>query len=365
MEPGVSEIPWGEIDGNAIKRYTLTNRFGMQLDVTNYGARLISLFTPDRAGELADVVLGFDSVQEYADSRDAMGATVGRVANRIRGPGFSIDDRFYRLLANEGVNTLHGGREFEHVVWSSSVLSSSKSDTRRSQRDTRPPAEQSICFSHVSPDGFFGFPGNLAAQINVTLSDENSVQFRFRATTDKATHVNFAHHSYFNLSGLTETIHNHHAWLAADEYLVLDEEALPTGLVESLDGKPWDLRAPTRLGDRMAKIPNGGYHHNYVLRSGREGAIAARLFDPESGRLLDVSTTQPSIVLYAAQGFKPSLRGKQGKRYGPHWGLCLETQHYVGAPNIKHFPSTLLRPGEVYDESVCYHFQVADALQPA
>lgn len=335
-------LDWGNVDGKPVYLYRITNPNGMILKMTNFGARITELHAPDRGGNLADVVLGFDNLEQYMEPNQSIGATIGRYSNRIRNAQFQIDDKTYQLTRNEGENNIHGAGEFENVVWASEIVETDRGTGMR--------------FSYRSPDGSHGFPGNLDSVVTYILTPGNAVEVTFEAQTDKATHVNFTQHSYFNLNGANATIHDHIATIDADAYLVM-EGVLATGEIDDLAGKPWDLSVPTRLGDRMDKIPLGGYHHNYVTNNaGGKLAVVARISEPESGRVLTVSTTQPGATFYAAMGLTADIVGKYGIAYEPHIAFCLETQHHVDTANHPQFPSTLLRPGEKYREIAIYDF---------
>ncbi len=334
--------PWGKVDGRNVYLYTVTNANGMVLKMTNYGARITELHVPDRSGNLDDVVLGFDNLEQYMQPNQSIGATIGRYTNRIRGAKFKIDGKTYQLTKNEGENNIHGGGEFENVVWDSEIVEVENGTGLR--------------FRYLSPDGSHGFPGNLESTVTYILKQDNAIEVTFEATTDKATHVNFTQHSYFNLNGARATIHEHVARIDADRYLVLDE-VFVTGEIGDLNGKAWDLSSPTRLGDNMGDIPLGGYHHNYVTNNApRELGVVAVVEDPESGRRLTVSTTQPGVTFYAAMGLNSDIVGKYGIAYEPYIAFCIETQHHIDAANHPNFPSTLLRPGETYDETAIYDF---------
>lgn len=343
----VETIPWGTVGDHQIYLYSVANANGTKLVMTNLGAMITSLFVPDRVGRLEDVVLGFDTPQAYLNDNQSIGGTIGRFANRIRGGRIVIDDNTYQLTTNEGANTLHGAGEFENVIWDAEIVQ----DDRGS----------GVRFRYLSPDGSHGFPGNLTSTVTMQLTADDALHIRYEAVTDKATHVNMTHHGYFNLNGARDLIHEHLVRIDADSYLVLDDEALTTGEVDTLDGKAWDLSTLTRLGDRMADIPRNGYHHNFVLNKA-DGQLerVAEVIEPVSGRRMDVWTTQPSVVFYASMGLNENIVGKYGIHYSPHIAFCLETQHHIDAPNHSDFPTTLLRPGEKYDETVIYDFGVVD-----
>ena len=342
---GFERQDWGEVNGKPVYLYTLTNRNGMVLEMTNFGAKITALHVPDREGRLDDVVLGFDTLDQYVAPNPSFGATIGRFANRISNGRFEIDGTTYSLETNEGSNTLHGAGEFENVAWESQVVTEEDGT--------------GIRFSYLSKDGSHGFPGKLASVVTYVLTEDNAVRVVFEAETDKATHVNMTQHSYFNLNGVNKPIDDYRVRIHASNYLVMDG-VLATGEIDSLQGKPWDLSEFTRLGDRMDQIPLGGYHHNYVAdKAPGELALVAEVIDPDSGRTLKVSTTQPGVVFYAAMGLTDNHVGKYGLEYGPYSAFCLETQHHIDTPNHPQFPSTLLRPGETYREIAIYDFGIA------
>ena len=337
-------VGWSEADGRPVSLLTIANPSGAILRMTDYGAKIVELLVPDRGGKLGDVVLGFDNLAQYIAPNQSIGATIGRYTNRIRDGRFEIDGVVYELTKNEGPNTIHGAGEFENVVWDAEFVTTKIGEGLR--------------FRYSSPDGTHGFPGNLDSVVTYILTPDNAVHITFEAETDKATHVNMTQHSYFNLNGAASTIHDHVAQIHASRYLVFDE-VLVTGEIDTLEGKPWDLSLPTRLGDNMGQIPLGGYHHDYVIdKAEGELAVVAEVRDPESGRTLTVSSTQPDVTFYVAMGLTDDFVGKYGISYGPYMAFCLETQHPVDAANQPHFPSTLLRPGERYREMVIYDFGI-------
>lgn len=350
LSAGIERIDWGTANGQPVSLYTISNDNGMVLKMTDYGAKITELWVPDKHGELADVVLGFDSLDGYLGPNPSFGATIGRYSNRIRGAQFEIDGQVYQLAANEGDNNLHGAGEFERVVWDSEAIKNEKG--------------HGVRFRYRSPDGSNGFPGNLDSTVTYILTPGNAVHVTFEAVTDKATHVNFTQHSYFNLNGMESLVLDHRARIYADQYLVMDG-VLATGEIEDLAGKPWDLSEWTRLGDRMQDIPLGGYHHNYVAsKPAGELGLIAEFADPRSGRTLSVSTTQPGVTFYAAMGLTDKPVGKGGITYEPYSAFCLESQHHTDAANHPNFPSTLLRPGDKYEEVVIYDFGIVEEDTP-
>lgn len=332
-----------EHEGKKIKFFQLENSSGFKVTLMNYGATLISLFVPDRQGNLADITLGFDSFEEYLGKNPYFGSTVGRYANRIGQAKFVLDGQEYQLAKNEGENHLHGGvKGFDKVVWEAEPIGNSHS--------------AGVNFSYLSPDGEEGYPGNLNCQVSYLLTESNELHLSYLATTDKATHVNLTHHSYFNLAGQGEgDILGHELQIFASRYTVVDEKLIPTGEIKEVEGTPLDFRQPVVIGERIHQLP-GGYDHNFVLDSRGLLAIAARIFDPLSGRLMEVYTTEPGIQFYSGNFLDGTIRGKGGKVYGKHSGFCLEPQHFPDSPNKPDFPSTVLRPGEIYKSLTIFKF---------
>jgi len=331
-------------DGTAVDLYTLTNRNGMIAKVMTYGAILTELDVPDRNGKNADVVLGFADLKDYLERNPFFGATAGRYANRIAGGQFTLDGKTYHLFINNGPNTLHGGKQgFDKKIW------------KAEPHQTADAA--SVTFSYLSPDGEENFPGKLAVTCTYTLANDNSLKIEFTATTDKPTVVNLANHSYFNLGGESSgQILDHVLYLNADKYTVVNDQLIPTGELRAVKGTPMDFTTPTPVGSRIAQV-GSGYDHNYVINSGGGTlALAARVKDPASGRVMEVWTTQPGVQFYTSNFLDGSLTGVGGKNYVKHSGFCLETQHFPDSPNHPDFPSTELRPGQKYDQVTVFRF---------
>lgn len=324
------------------------------MSAITYGARIQALRLPDRRGEMSDVLLGYDDLAGYEDDEPYHGAVVGRVANRIGGASFTLDGVTYRLPANQGRNHLHGGpKGFSRVVWSATPFEEGE--------------QVGVHFRYVSEDGEQGYPGTLRVQVTYSLTPANELRIEYRATTDRATPVNLLQHVYLNLAGEgSGDVLDHVLTVAADEYTLLDEESIPTGEVESVEGTPFDFRSPRRLGERIeSDHPQirlaGGYDQNFVLKGDRSApGWAARLVEPESGRAVDVFTTEPGLQLYTGN-LLGGHRGKGGHRYPARSGVCLETQHFADSPNQPHFPSVILRPGEELVSRTVYGFSVAEA----
>ena len=312
--------------------YTLKNKNGLEVSITSYGGAVVSLKAPDRNGVFADVVLGFDTLEAYEQNPQYFGGLIGRHANRIALGKFSLDGSVFQLTQNDGVNHLHGGAKgFDKRFWK--VIEHSNA----------------LHLEYFSRDGEEGYPGNLTARVVYSLSDENELEIAYTATTDRATIVNLTNHSYFNLAG-RGSILNHKLTLHAGGFTPVNEELIPTGEIESVENTRMDFR-----GGRS--IAAGGYDHNFVL-SDYDGSLrpAARLYEPKSGRVLEILTTEPGMQFYSGNFLDGSYTGKGGVVYGQYEGLCLEPQHFPDAPNHANFPSTVLRPGEVYKHVSVYRF---------
>lgn len=342
----VQQESWGEIQHKKVYHYTLTNVNGMVMKVTNYGGIITSVLVPDKDGIMEDVVLGFDKLQQYIDSNPYFGAVIGRFANRINKGQFGINDSVYQLPNNNGEHCLHGADEFNTVVWDSEIVESEEG--------------MGIRLHYLSKDGANGFPGNLDVFVTYTLTDVNAIHIRFEAETDKATHVNMTQHSYFNLSGGQALIYDHRIKIDADQYVEVDESLIPTGNILPVKGEDWDLTSMTRIGDNIHQLDYKGYDYCYVLnKPAGELAKVIEVIEPVSGRTLEVSTTQVGVQFYSGNYISSELVGKNRIHYEPHYGFCLETQHFPDSPNQPDFPSSLLMPGEKYDEVVIYAFGVS------
>lgn len=334
-------------DGKEVKVYTITNKKGVVVKLLSRGATLAEWHVPDKNGKLDDVVFGFDDVAGYESKANGyFGATAGRVANRIAGGKFTIDGKEYTLAKNDGPNTLHGGvkRSLNQVIWIGQPFE--KQDG------------QGVAFKYVSPDGEEGFPGNLTIRVTYTLTDKNELRIDYEATTDKATPINLTNHAYFNLSGAgAPTILDHELMLAADHYTPIDETLIPTGEIAPVAGTPFDFREFHKIGERVDQLnakPGKGYDHNFVLNN-QDGklALAAKVRDAKSGRVLSVYTTEPGVQFYGGN-FLEGAKAKGGKSYAFRSGLCLETQHYPDSINQSKFPTAILRPGKTYKHTCVY-----------
>ena len=343
----ITQQPFGATaDGTAVDLYTLDNGRGMKVSIMTYGCILTAVEVPDRAGRPANVTLYLDTLKDYLAGHPMFGAVVGRYANRIGGARFTLDGAEYRLAANSGKNCIHGGRRgFDKAVWKAEPVAGG--------------GFAGLRLSHTSPDGDEGFPGTLTATVTYTLTSANELKMEYTARTDKPTVVNLTNHAYWNLAGAgAGDVLGHRLMVAAGEYLPADDALIPTGEYKSVEGTPLDFRKTETVGARVAQLPaTAGYDHCYVLA--REGPselrLAARVSEPTSGRVMEVWTTYPGVQLYTAN----KLNLKAGdKAYGPHSGLCLETQYFPDSPNKPQFPSAVLRPGEVYRHLTVHKFSV-------
>ncbi|HPT09374.1 MAG TPA: aldose epimerase family protein [Bacteroidales bacterium] len=336
---------FGTIDNQPVYLFTLRNMNGMTVKITNYGGIVTSIMMPDKEGHSGDIVLGYDSLNGYLKGSPYFGAIVGRYANRIAKGRFTLDGKTYKLAVNNGNNALHGGiKGFDKVVWNAEVL---KDSTRTG-----------VLLTYLSKDGEEGYPGNLTVKIIYTLDNHNVLTFQVEAVTDKATPINICNHSYFNLSEADTSVLGHYVNIYADRYTEVNGELIPTGNLPGVRGSAMDFNNAEAIGSRIAMV-KGGYDHNYVLRKTPGTlSLAAQVYDPRSGRQLEIFTTQPGVQFYTGNFLDGSFIGKGGKRYDQHYGFCLETQHFPDSPNQPSFPGVILRPGETYKETTCYHFSV-------
>lgn len=347
---GVERSTFGTLpDGTAVERFTLTNSNGVVVVLSSLGAAIHSLRTPDREGRLADVVLGFETLDQWVANPPFFGVIVGRYANRIAGGRFALDGATYSLATNNAPNHLHGGtRGFDKVVWRAEPIAEADGEAVR--------------FTYVSADGEEGYPGTLTTSVVYTLTSNNELRLDYAATTDKATVVNLSNHAYFNLAG-TGTVLDHELQINADRYTPVNATLIPTGELAPVAGTPFDFRQATAIGARIAADHEqirigGGYDHNFVLNgTAGELRLAARAFDPSSGRTLEVQTTEPGVQLYSGN-FGSPIAGRGGESYPRHAGFCLETQHFPDSPNQSSFPSTVLRPGERFESTTVFRFGV-------
>lgn len=346
---GAAEVATREVvartsNGEEIEAFKLKNAIGLSARVISWGATLIEMSAPDRAGKFADVTLGFDEAQQYLKPHPFFGSIAGRYANRIAKGKFTLEGKTYSLAANNGPNHLHGGiRGFDKRIWQAERLS--------------PAAAR---FTYTSADGEEGYPGRLKATVTYTLTDKNELRLEYEATTDKTTVINLTNHAYWNLAGSGDVL-SHELRLNASRFTAVDRDLIPTGELRAVAGTPLDFRSSKAVGrDIAATATEGasqGYDHNYVIDGGKAGelTLAAELHDPGTGRTMRVLTTEPGVQLYTANHLK-NLPGRGGQKYGAHAGLCLETQHFPDSPNHPDFPSTVLRPGETFRSTTVFEF---------
>jgi len=357
VSPNVVSAPFGTLaNGQRTELFTLRNAHGIEMQVTNYGGIITSLKTPDRAGQFADIVLGYDNLAAYVANSPYFGAIVGRYANRIARGHFTLDGAQYTLAVNNGPNSLHGGlRGFDKVVW----------NARPFQNEDG----QGLTLDYTSPNGEEGYPGTVHTTVTYTLTPDDRLIVDYQATTDKATPINLSQHSYWNLAGnASRDILGHVLTINADAITPVDSTLIPTGEIAPVQGTPFDFRTPTAIGARVDQRENtqirygNGYDHNWVLNRGGapQNALvpAARVVEPTSGRTMAITTTEPGLQFYSGNFLDGSITGKGGAVYRFRYGLALETQHYPDSPNHPNFPSTILRPGQQYRSRTVYKFGV-------
>ncbi len=350
-EPMIQKSLFGKMkDGKEVYEYTLQNKLGAEAKIITYGARVVSLTMPDRKGKYADIVLGYDNLESYVKSTDYFGSIVGRYANRIGKAEITLNGKTYKLSANENGNELHGGKfGFSEVVWDAKPLNTK--------------AGPALELTLVSPDGDQGYPGKMTVHVTYTLTNNNELKIQYEATTNKETVINLSHHSYFNLSGDPHnTILKEILQINANSFTPIDKESIPTGKIEKVAGTPLDFRKPTEIGSRIndnyeqLKLAHG-YDFNYVLNN-YNGKVreVADVYDPSSGRYMQVFTNEPGIQFYSGNYLNGTQIGKGGIAYQQHAGLCLEAQHYPDSPHEPRWPSVILKPGQVYHQTTIYKF---------
>jgi len=347
----IEEREFGRMpEGEVVKLFTLRNASGMTAKIMSRGATITELRVPDRDGKFANVVLGADSLAAYLNGFNAGASVKGRVANRIDNSRFTLDGTVYQVTANRGVHHIHGGKKgFDQVVWKGEALPTGAH-------------ESSVRFSYRSRDGEEGYPGNLDVSVVYTLTDDNELRLDYVATTDKATPVNLTNHAYFNLAGAgSGNVYGHLLWLAADQYTVADDLLIPTGKIADVKGTPLDFTAPTAIGERIDQLPPAtkGYDHNFVLRKDAKAfALAGWAYEPTSGRVLRVSTSEPGMQVFTAKRYFANGQPVTDVAGLKHNAFCFETQHFPDAVNHPNFPSTILRPGKIFQSSTVYRFSV-------
>lgn len=345
----VTSAPYGKTsDGKSVEVYTLANSKGLKVRIMTYGATLIGVETPDRAGRMANITVHLDSFADYEAGHPSLGSTVGRYANRIGNARFVIDGKEFKITPNSAPHHIHGGKVgFSKLIWASKPL--------------RERGRVGVEFSLTSPDGDEGYPGTVKVRALYWLNDANELTLEYFGETDKPTHLNLTNHVYWNLAGAgSGDVLGHVLTLHGDHYLAIDEKKIPTGPLVAVRGTPFDFTTPHSIGERIAAVAGGGYDHCYVVRRAKPGELAplARVEDPKSGRVMEIFTTQPGVQLYTGNYLSNKLQAG-GKAYDKHHGVCFEIQAYPDAPNKPQFPPSLLRPGETYHHVTMHRFSVA------
>jgi len=346
---GVTSAPFGKTpEGQEVEVFTLVNKSGVVARIMTYGATLTELHVPDRNGNMGDILLGFDNLEQYMKESPYFGCTTGRYANRIAKGQFTLDGKTYKLATNNDPNHLHGGNKgLDKRVWSAVAAMR--------------PEGPSVRFSYTSPDGEEGYPGTLWMVVTYILTNDNELTIEYEAKTDQATPINLTNHAYFNLKdGGASSNHGHMLQINADYYTPVDATMIPTGESATVKGTPMDFTTPTAIGARIAQVGTDpkGYDHNYVLRPGKESAMRkiVTVYEPTTGRAMDISTTEPGVQFYSGNFLDGTLTGKYGNVYEYQNAFCLETQHFPDSPNQPKFPSVILRPGETYRHITTHKF---------
>jgi len=342
---GISKIVWGETEGKQVDLYTLTNKNGVEIKISNYGGTMTSWIVPDKNGNRSNILLGFDSLSGYLAKPPYFGALIGRYGNRIAKGKFILEGKEYQLATNDHTNHLHGGiKGFDKVIWSASTIS-----------DTIP----ALILSYTSKDGEEGYPGNLKVTVRYSLNDDNELFIEYHAETDKSTPVNLTQHNYYNLTGdHSNSVLNHTLIINADYFTPVDSTLIPTGEMKLVKGTPFDFTAATKIGARIDSV-KGGYDHNWVLNKKDSSLqLAAVVADSLSGRQLEVFTTEPGLQFYSGNFLDGTIKDNSGKPFNQHTGFCLETQHFPDSPNKSSFPTTILQPGQKYYSITKYKFSL-------
>lgn len=352
MQSTITKEAFGKLaDGQAVDLYTLTNANGMVVKITNYGGIITHWMAPDKDGQMADVVLGFDSLDAYVANNPFFGALVGRYGNRIAKGSFTLDGQTYPLVTNNGPNHLHGGTKgFDKMLWKAEEVKDGSS--------------VGLALTYTSKDMEEGYPGTLDVKVTYTLTDDGELKIDYDATTDKPTIVNLTNHSYFNLTGLKRDVLEHEISIDSDSLVEVDGTLIPTGKLIPVEGTPFDFRTARPIGERIddmadAQIKNGGgYDHCWVVQGG-DGSLKkiATVYEPTSGRVMEVSTTEPGVQFYTGNFLNGKVSGK-GVTYTKRMGFCLETEHFPDSPNQSQFPTVVLRPGEKYHTTTVYQMSV-------
>lgn len=338
------------VNNKEIQLFTLTNHNGLTVEITNYGGKVVSIIVPDKNGEFKDVVLGYENIDEYISGNPYFGALVGRYANRIQKGKFSLLGKEYQLARNNGENHLHGGIVgYNDVVW----------DTNFDKDKSK------LVLTYLSKDGEENYPGNVSLKVIYTLSEDNELKISYDATTDQTTIINLTHHSFFNLKGEGNgDILDHELYINADAFTPTNADSIPTGEIKNVEGSPMDFREVTAIGKRIENKDEqlqfgNGYDHNWILKNDNKSIVlAASVYEPESGRFMEVWTDQPGMQFYTGNFLDGSDVGKGGNKYQRRSAFCLETQHFPDSPNQLHFPSTILEPNENYSYTCTYKFSI-------
>jgi aldose 1-epimerase len=349
VKESITKEPFGMVEGKPVDLYTLVNHHGLVVKITNYGGIITSLLVRDRNGKLGDIVLGYENVNSYVKNNPYFGALIGRYGNRIGKGKFTLDGQDYVLAINNGENALHGGNKgYDKVIWDA--------------REIKTREGVGLELAYLSPDGQEGYPGNLTIKVYYILTNRNELKVDYFATTDKKTVVNLTHHSYFNLAG-AGTILGHELMLNANKFTPVDQGLIPTGELRNVAGTPFDFTQSVAIGARINQDDEqlrfgGGYDHNWVLNESGSGRLflAGSLYEPKSGRFMEVFTTEPALQFYSGNFLDGTIEGKGGQFYSYRSGLCLEAQHFPDSPNKPDFPSTVLNPKEEYRQTTVYKF---------
>ena len=340
-KPTVTSEDWGTVDSKPVYLFTLINSNGVSAKITNYGGIVVEYNAPDRDGQMENIVLGLGSLDDYLAGHPSFGCIIGRFANRIAGAKFTLDDTEYTLAVNSGDNHIHGGIiRFSHKVWDAATSTDEQSAT--------------LLLVCTTADMEEGYPGNMTVTAEYALTNDNELQIRYTAVTDKPTVLNLTNHSYFNLTGCKEDTRGHQVRIYADSYTPMGEGNIPTGEIISVEGTPYDLRQWTTISDRLTDLPRG-YDDNFCVKGTPDNIVlAAELYEPKSGRLLQTYTTEPGVQFYTARNLDGSKTSSMGIAYTSFMGVCFEAQHYPDSPNKPNFPTTVLRPGEKYSQVTIY-----------
>lgn len=350
-KPKIKKAAFGKTsDGKSVEIYTLENSKGASTQIMTYGGSVVSLKVPDKNGKIGDVVLGLDSIGDYEKYGIFLGALIGRYGNRIAKGKFTLNGKEYNLAVNNGVNHLHGGvKGYDKVVWTAKPFTDKNG--------------ANLQLTYLSKNGEEGYPGNLSIKVIYTLTENNELKIVYSATTDQDTIINLTHHSYFNLAGAgIGDILNHQLMINADKFTPTDDSSIPTGELKNVKGTPFDFTKPTKMVERIKQDDEQlefgkGYDHNWVLnKKGKELSLAASVFEPITGRIMEVWTTEPGLQFYSGNFLDGSIPGKNLQFYPYRSGFCLEAQHFPDSPNQPKFPSTVLRKGKVYSQTTIYKF---------